>query len=85
MREGKNVYRGLVRKPEGKNPMGRPKRRWDDLKMYLQEVGFGGLGSAVIFVTSYITSKMSSVFIRRKCFAGRNHFYIKHENNSDLC
>ena len=33
----------LVGKPEGKRPMGRPRRRWEDnIKMYLQEVGGGG-------------------------------------------
>jgi hypothetical protein len=32
----------LVGKPEGKRPLGRPKRRWDDnIKMDLQEVGCG--------------------------------------------
>ena len=34
------VYRVLVRKPEGKKPFGRPRRRWEDnIKMDLQEVG----------------------------------------------
>jgi hypothetical protein len=46
--EGRGVYRVLVRKPEGKRPMGRPRHRWEDnIKMYLQEVGCGvwtGLG-----------------------------------------
>jgi hypothetical protein len=38
--EGIGVYRVLVGKPEGKRPMGRPRRRWEDnIKMYLQEVG----------------------------------------------
>jgi len=33
----------LVEKPEGKRPLGRPKRRWEDnIKMDLQEVGCGG-------------------------------------------
>ena len=33
----------LVGKPEGKRPLGRPRRRWDDnIKMDLQEVGGGG-------------------------------------------
>jgi len=37
------VYRGLVRKPQGKRPLGRPRRRWEDNnKMDLQEVGCGG-------------------------------------------
>jgi hypothetical protein len=34
------VYRVLVGKPEGKRPLGRPRRRWEDnIKMDLQEVG----------------------------------------------
>jgi hypothetical protein len=38
------VYRVLVGKPEGKRPMGRPRRRWEDnYKMDLQEVGCGGM------------------------------------------
>jgi hypothetical protein len=42
--EGRGVYRVLVGKPEGKRPLGRPRRRWDDnIKMDLQEVGCGGL------------------------------------------
>jgi hypothetical protein len=42
MGEGRGVYRVLVGKPEGKRPMGRPRRRWEDnIKMYLQEVGCG--------------------------------------------
>jgi hypothetical protein len=33
-----------VGKPEGKRTLGRPKRRWkDNIKMYLQEVGCGGM------------------------------------------
>ena len=44
MGEGREVYRVLVGKPEGKRPMGRPRRRWEDnIKMDLQEVG-GGFG-----------------------------------------
>ena len=39
-----SVYRVLVGKPEGKRPLGRPRRRWDDnIKMDLQEVGCGGV------------------------------------------
>jgi hypothetical protein len=35
-----NVYRLLVGKPEGKRPMGRPRRRWiDNIKMGLLEIG----------------------------------------------
>jgi hypothetical protein len=40
MGEGRGVYRVLVGKPEGKRPLGRPRRRWkDNIKMDLQEVG----------------------------------------------
>jgi hypothetical protein len=40
--EGRGVYRVLVGNPEGKRPLGRPRRRWEDnIKMYLQEVGCG--------------------------------------------
>ena len=40
MGEGRGVYRVLVGKPEGKSPLGRPRRRWEDnIKMDLQEVG----------------------------------------------
>ena len=41
---GGGVYRVLVGKPEGKRPLWRPKRRWEDnIKMDLQEMG-GGFG-----------------------------------------
>ena len=44
MGERRGVYRGLVGKPEGKRPLGRPRRRWEDnIKMDLQEVGCGGM------------------------------------------
>jgi hypothetical protein len=40
MGEGRGVYRVLVGKPEGKRPLGRPRRRWeDDIRMDLQESG----------------------------------------------
>ena len=40
MGEGKVLHRVLVGKPEGKRPLGRPRRRWEDnIKMDLQEVG----------------------------------------------
>jgi hypothetical protein len=40
MGEKRGVHRLLVGKPEGKGPLGRPRRRWEDnIKMDLQEVG----------------------------------------------
>jgi hypothetical protein len=44
MGKERGVHMLLVRKPEGKRPLGRPRRRWEDnIKMSLQEAG-GGLG-----------------------------------------
>jgi hypothetical protein len=41
---GRDVYRVLVEKPEGKRPLGRRRRRWEDnIKIDLQEYGFGGM------------------------------------------
>jgi len=40
----RGVLRVLVGKPEGKKPLGRPRRRWEDnIKMDLQEAGCGGM------------------------------------------
>ena len=42
MGEERGAYRGLVGKPEGKRPLGRPRRRWvDNIRMDLKEVGCG--------------------------------------------
>jgi hypothetical protein len=44
MGETRNVYRILVEKPEGKRPLGRPRRRWvDNIKMNLREIGWDGV------------------------------------------
>jgi hypothetical protein len=42
MGEGRGVHSVLVGKPEGKRPLGRPRRRWEDnIQMDLKEVGRG--------------------------------------------
>ena len=42
MEEGRGVNKVLVGKPEGKRPLGRPRRRWEDnIKMDLEKVGRG--------------------------------------------
>jgi hypothetical protein len=44
MGEKGNVYRLLIEKPEGKRPLGRPRRRWiNNIKMEFLEIGFGGV------------------------------------------
>jgi hypothetical protein len=40
MEEDRKVYRVLVGNPEGKRPLGRPRRRWEDgIRMDLREIG----------------------------------------------
>jgi hypothetical protein len=44
MGEGRGTYRILVGRPEGRRPLGRPRRRWEDnIKMDFQEVGWGSM------------------------------------------
>jgi hypothetical protein len=44
MGEGRNLYRVLVGNPEGKRPLERPRRRWEDgIKMDLREIGWEGV------------------------------------------
>jgi hypothetical protein len=43
MGERRGAYRALVGKPEGRRPLGRPRRRWEDnIKMDVREVGCEG-------------------------------------------
>jgi hypothetical protein len=43
MREKRNACRILVAKPEGQRPLGKPRRRLDNVKMVLREIGWGGM------------------------------------------
>jgi hypothetical protein len=44
MEEKRNAFRILVGKPEGKRPLGRPRRRWEDIRMDLRDrMGWYGL------------------------------------------
>jgi hypothetical protein len=44
MGEERKVYKVLVGNPEGKRPLGRPRRRWEDgVRMDLKEIGLGGV------------------------------------------
>jgi hypothetical protein len=43
MGKGRDVYRVLVGRPEGKRPLGRPRRRWEDnINIGLREIGIDG-------------------------------------------
>jgi hypothetical protein len=45
MGEERKIYKVLVGKPEGKRPLGRPRRRWEDaVRIDLREIGSGGCG-----------------------------------------
>jgi hypothetical protein len=45
MGEKRNAYRILVGKPEGRRPLGRPRRRWvENIKIDLREIGWDGVG-----------------------------------------
>jgi hypothetical protein len=47
----RGAYRVLVGRPEGRRPLGRPRRRWEDyFKMYRQEVGWGGAWTGLIWL-----------------------------------
>jgi hypothetical protein len=41
--EEKKVYKGFVGKPEGKRPLGRPRRKWDGIRMDHTEIGWEGV------------------------------------------
>jgi hypothetical protein len=46
----RNAYSILVGKPEGRRPLGRPRRRWEDnIKMDLREIGFGDVDWIIWF------------------------------------
>jgi hypothetical protein len=43
-RRGRNIYRVLVGRPDGTRLFGRPRRRWkDNIKLYLEEIGWEGV------------------------------------------
>jgi hypothetical protein len=44
MGEKRDAYRILLGRPEGRRPLGKPRHRWEDnIKMDLQDVGWGGM------------------------------------------
>jgi hypothetical protein len=52
MGEKRSIYRVLVGKPDGKRPLGRPRRRWEDnIKMDLQEMGCGRAYTVLLWLS----------------------------------
>jgi hypothetical protein len=59
MRESRGVYRALVRKLEGKGPLGRPRRTWEyNIKMDLQEVECGSMDLIALAQDRYKKTKL---------------------------
>jgi hypothetical protein len=50
MGERRGAYRNLVGKPKGKRQLGNPRCRWEDIKMDLQESGWGGAWTVLIWL-----------------------------------
>jgi hypothetical protein len=46
----RNAYKILVRKLEGKRPLGRPRHRWEDIRMNLKESGLKVMWTACIWL-----------------------------------
>jgi hypothetical protein len=72
MAEGRGVYRVLVGRPEGKRPLGRPRRRWENnIKLDLREIGIDG-ANWIRFVQdrvqrrAFVSTVMSLPFPQRK-------------------
>jgi hypothetical protein len=61
MEERRGAYRAFVGKPEGKIPLGRPRLRWEDIKMDLLKVGLGGEGIDCIDLAQYRDSWLALV------------------------
>ncbi|KAJ4451431.1 hypothetical protein ANN_02893 [Periplaneta americana] len=72
MGEFRNAYRVLVERPEGKIPLGAPRRRWEDnIKMDLREVGYDGrdwinLAQDRDQWRAYVRAAMNSGFLKSK-------------------
>jgi hypothetical protein len=64
MREVRGVYRVLVGKPEGKRPLGRPRRKWEDnIKIHLQEVACGGMDWIELAQNRYMRRTLVNVVV----------------------
>ena len=74
MRDRRGVYRILVRRPEGRRPLGRPRRRWDDnIKMHLQDVERWGIDwiALALFNTTCVNELEGRRWMRLAEFVAR--------------
>ncbi|KAJ4436209.1 hypothetical protein ANN_18839 [Periplaneta americana] len=81
MGESRNAYRVLVGRLEGKRPLERPRRRWEDnIKMDLREVGYDGTKRRPECGADYITplprTRMHGSAIAMPSYALRRHGYL---------
>jgi hypothetical protein len=68
MGERRGAYRALVGKPEGRRPLGRPRRRWEDnIKMDVREVRWGCPDFAMIFMPPISSHSPVSMVAGSKC------------------
>ncbi|KAJ4438009.1 hypothetical protein ANN_13948 [Periplaneta americana] len=82
MGESRNAYRVLVGRPEGKRPLGRPRRRWEDnIEMDLREVGYDdrdwidlsqGVTITVSDLSVLVTTRFSTLQQCHTCSMSRN-------------
>jgi hypothetical protein len=73
MGETKNAYRILVGKPEGKIPLGRPRRRRvDNIKMDLREIGWDGMDRIKLAQDRYqwraFVNKVMNLWVPYNCW-----------------
>jgi hypothetical protein len=73
MGEERKVYKVLVGKPEGKRPLGKPRRRWEDgIRKDLREIGFGGVDWIRVAQDRDRWRAVVSAVMNRRVLAPRN-------------
>jgi hypothetical protein len=73
MEEERNVYKVLMGKPEGKKPLGRPKRRWEDgIRMHLREIGWGSVDWIKVAQDRYRWRTLANTVMNLRVLAPRS-------------
>jgi hypothetical protein len=83
---GEKVCKVLVGKPEGKRPLGRPRRRWEDgIRMYLREIGLGGVDWIRLSQDRDRWRAVVSAVMKLRVLAPRSRFvsYFRHTECDD--